>query len=685
MLPPPPPPSDFTPGWAPGPLGEPGPARMAWRLAWRNRHVTLPLAVAPAMWTAAEILHAEHLGHMAILGSALAGAYVAWRAPHHWDRLPEVAYAQASVLAGGAWLSTAACTGTPAAMRDTLAAGAVAWGIPYWRHHRPRGRWERRRHERAVSEWNQVWQRHAPAWGAAGSGVADVAENGPVLSLLIQLWAGRQTAALIKSLVPLIESALAGYVEDGMTRVEVRKTNPSQVWLHLKREDPLGEEIEWDASMVPGDITLPAPVGLLEGGEMLEISLRRSFFILGKTRSGKSNELSVLLAAITACRNARAWLIDMKGGRAMRPWLPAVDWAATTIEEARKVLAAAVAEIKARAADAYNGEDEQLEPTDEVPTIYVIIDETHEVTSLMAGDAACRRDLAIIASQGAGVDVYPIVVTQYGALAESVGTEQTRSNLTGRMCFQVEDRDHGTFALGDDAHRRVDPTSLAEPGQFYWRANSRTSLEQVRGPHVPHRLAREIATASAADTDLHSRKLELYATDWQETYDMRWSRLPDKFRAGAPQAKLSEHPEHDVTVPAPPPADDIDREIAEINAETAEFKITSDDIARAARQRAARGEAPPDLRADHDDRRRRFAAILQAAPAGGVRPADLERGAGLGRTWVSLTLKTLVSDGVADKPKTGRYVPISDIWEGLEAIRRRTERLAADAREMAGI
>lgn len=684
-MPPEPVPPEFLPGWAPEQRGRWEATRKAGRFFWRNRHVTIPLAVPPAMLTAAAVLHADHLGTPTLVASALAAGYTAWRAPHHWDRFAEIAYAQASTIAGGAWLTAAAYAGTSRPAEWALAAGTLAWGIPFWQHKRPRDKRARRIHAREVRSWNEWWQMHAPAWGVAGSGVVDVKENAGMESLLIQLWAGRQTHASIKSVIPLAESALGGYVDHGMTRLEVCKSNPSQVWLHLKRDDPLREEIAWDPSMAPGDITLPAPVGTLESGDLLEIPLRRGFFIVGATRTGKSNELSVLLAAITKCGNARVFLIDMKGGRATRPWLPSADWAATTIEEARLILGCAVAEVKARAGDAYNGEDEQLEPTDDCPTVFVVIDETNEVTSTLAGDAQCRRSLAVIASQGAGVEVYPIVLTQYGSLEESVGTEQTRSNLPTRMCFQTAERRHGTFALGDDAHNKVDTTTLEQQGQFYYRANAKTRLEQTRGPHVPHKLAKQIAVDNAAATGLHARPLQLYATDWQETYDMRWTRLPGKFWNDAPQVAHLEYAEHQVRAPAPPPRepDDIDRQVAEINEQADEYSVTEADVARAMAQRAARGEDPPDLRADHDGRRRRFAVILQNAPAGGVRPVELEKGSGLGRTWVSLTLRSLVSDGIADKPRTGRYVPIGDIWEGLETIRRRTESLADDAREMA--
>jgi hypothetical protein len=679
--------------------------RRAWRFAKRNRHVTVPLAVAPALMSAAAILHAEHLGTPTLIGAGLAAAVAAFRAPHHWDRPQEVAYAQASVIAGGAWLSAAAFLGVRYGyhhpglhygMEYLLAAGSAAWGIPWWLHKRARGKRSRRQHAREVAGWNRWWQMHAPAWGVAGSAVIDVEERGSMDALLIQLRGGRQTHADIRGLLPRIESALGGHVPHGMTRTEVCKANPSQAWLYLKRDDPLREEIEWDDvfSGLSDDIRDLAPVAVREGGELHEVTMRASSFVLGATRTGKSNTFSVGLAKATRCRNAENWLIDMKGGRATRPWLPALDWVATDIEEARLMLACGVAEVKAREGDAYNGEDEQLEPTGECPTVTIWVDETFEVTSVMAGDGRCRRDMATIASQGQGVEFYLKVATQYGALEESVGTEQIRGNLNERFVFQTALREHGTFGLGDDAHSKVDTTRLAQKGQFYYRANAETRPEQMRAPHIPHKLARQIAVRNAMLSGRHERCLELYATDWQEVYDMRWTRLPPKFRADAPQASHLEDAEHaEQSMPAAPPrpADEIDRAIAEMNAEIDEAPaVTSADIARAMELRAARGEGPPDLRADVDRKRQLFAHLLQSAGPDGITPVQLDQGSGMGRTRTFAMIKQLTEAAVVTQRGTAgtravRYLPAGDVWEAMEAMERAAGRLAAEARVLAGV
>jgi hypothetical protein len=694
--------------------------RRMWQFAVRNRHVTIPLAVPAAMLAAGAILHGAHLGFEAGLTAAAASVttwFVAAKAEvtrdgqqkPKWPRDPrirdwrwasELAYVRSTVGGGTLWLFLAAMFGpTQTWLEVMLGALCAAWGGLFWWHKRPRDRKARRRHERHVQSLNMWWQMHAPAWSAGGSGIVDVRDHDGLESWLVQLWGGRQTHAVIRNLLPSLESALGGYVHHGMARSEINKANPSQVWIHLKRQDPLREVIEWDDSMAPGDITKPAPLGVKETGGWKRASLRKGWFIIGRTRSGKSNEESVMLATITRCRNARVLLIDRKGGRAARPWLPALDWVATSIEEARLVLRCMTAETAARGMYAYNG-DEQLTPTDEVPTLFVFIDEAFWVTGETSGDARCAADLATISGAGQGVEIYPVVISQYGALDTTVRTEQTRSNLNGRMCFQTEHAEHGVFALGEDARNGIDATKLEQKGTFYFREDAKTSPEQIRAPHFPHALARPSAVRNAELTDLYSRPLRLYcgaqpisdeegAPTWQQVYDGRWSRLPAEFRRDAPQAAGPD-------APAPPedrtmPANKINLrpehpEAAAINADVAGDPDITDAAILAARQAAAARGEPVDLLTEQDRRRHRFATLLQQAPQppSGITPAQL-KASGMGRTFIHQQLNALIIAGAVIKTGDGLYSATADVWAAMEKIRRDGDDLAAEARQMAGV
>jgi hypothetical protein len=637
-----------------------------WQWLRRRRHWTVPALLPLGFLAVAALAHQAHARVAAVAICATVTTLVAFFASDKWDRRSEVAYAITSGACWTGWITAVTYAGVTPWTLIPLAALAIAWGIPWYCHKRPR---EKHASAKIITEWDTWWQHHAPGWDLSGSRVTDVIlDGGDVMQILVvQLWAGRQTTAQVQSAAGKIESALRGWIRPGMLRVRADKHDASKARILLRRENPLGKDVTWDPGLVPATITRPAPLGRSESGQPVMAPLLSNWFIIGASRSGKSNELSALLATITGCPDALTWLIDMKGGRAARPWLPAVDWLAVTIEEARVMLAAAAAEVSARAMNAYDGH-EQLRPTPAVPALFVVVDETHEVTSDTRGDTTCARLLEPVASMGMGVAVYVIVVTQYGALCESVRTEQVRMNLLSRMCFRVTKPEHGAFALSD--WDRLNPARLEAQGEFYWQAGPEAGSEPGRGPHMPHDLVRQIAARNGA---VPRRPLVLYASDHQEAYDMRWTRLPAAFRRTAPQTAAG--------VPLPrqdtPPAAD------------ARENTASDEVARARlieEEVAATPDGPlvnpPDsatLRAVLARQKALFARALRNAPPEGVTPGQLKTATGLSRSWVQQQLRLLTDTGAITKITTGHYreTPGRDTAQAMDEIRDQQARLLA--------
>lgn len=631
-LPPPPPPIQAQ---TPDP-----PLIPAWGLLRRHRHVTVPLAVAPVFAGAGYGLAASGAREGVTAAAAVAVMAMWLAAPHKWDRASEQWYARLSVIAAAGWLTAATWIGMSLWMLIAVAAGAVCWGVPWWYHKRPR---HQKRDGKIIAQWDAWWCHHRLDWNLAGSRITDVTSKGMVETLRVQLWAGRQSHGQVTQVLPLIESALRGYVRHGMIRLEPDPDDPSCVLLHLKRENPLAESITWDASMVPASITQPATLGLGEGGRWIKVVPLVNWFIIGRSRSGKSNELSALLAVITGVPDARAWLIDFKGGRAARPWLPALDWLATTLDEARLMMGALLAEVQARGTWA-DSDEEQLEPAPEVPAIFLVLDETHEVTSAARGDSGLAALLSAIASMGMGLAVYVIVLTQYGALEESVRSEQTRGSLINRMCFAVSKPEHGAFALND--WQKLDASRLNAKGSFFFQEGPTASSAPGRGPHMPHRLVRQIADANGA---MPRQPLRLYAQDHQAVYDSRWSRLPEAFRSRAPQWNDATPPQE---APAegygPNPADDAQAAADRIEDECA--RIPDVPLSQL-------GPLPTDLelRTDMDRRTARFARALAAAPDDGISPAQLVAASGLARSYIHQLLKVAIRANTASQIARGRY------------------------------
>lgn len=649
------------------------PADSLWAWLHRNRHATVPAFLPVAALIVAVAVRIADAAQYVLPAAVAVVAMTAFFARFKWDRPVEVLYAILSAVCACGWLAFAAVAGIGRTALITLAALSLAWGIPYWRHKRPRPKVD---NAALIAEWDEWWQHHAPGWGLGGSKVTGITFKGPMETLVVQLWRGRQSVRDVDNIAHLIESALDGYVRHGMVRVRVNPLNPSQALIRLRRENPLAKNMDWDPSLVPASATGPAPIGVSESGEPILTPLLANWFIIGRSRSGKSNELSEFLATLTGVPDARTWLIDMKGGRAARPWLPALDWCAVTIEEARLMLRVAAAETGARSMHAYDGH-EQLQPTQEVPALCIVIDETHEVTSTTRGDTECANLLEPIASMGMGVAVYVIILTQYGALEESVRTEQVRLNLSHRMCFQVEEQRHGAFALSDFA--ALDASKLEHPGEFYWKRGPRAASEPGRGHEMSHDLVREIA---ARNSQVKRPSLLLYASGYQGTYDARWTRLPGAFRKLAPQAQA-------VTAASPPDTQEAPVDIPRSNGDEirADAEMRAQRIEDEVAEVHASGRTEPPkvddlaLRRKINQQKAEFARALQEAPEAGISPARLMEVTGMPRSTLNAHLTALTSDGAVIKVGRGAYRAAAgmDVAEAMEKIRKGDDRLLAKA------
>src|SRR5581483_1054450 len=199
------------------------------RWAKRNGHFTVPLAIPPAMWLAALVLHAFRLAGYTALGGVFLTCCVCFFAPHKWDRKAERWYARLSAGLGSAWLWLAAWLGplggfvTEVALGSALLAGAGAWGWFWYRHKRPRGQ---RQRERLIAECNAWWQGHCWNWSLGGSLAADAQLSGVTLRMRIQGVAGRHSWQQFEQVLPLIESAAEGHADIGLVRIGKVKGHP---------------------------------------------------------------------------------------------------------------------------------------------------------------------------------------------------------------------------------------------------------------------------------------------------------------------------------------------------------------------------------------------------------------------------------------------------------------------------
>lgn len=678
----------------------------SFRSARRNRHLTVPLAVPPACWTCALVMHSvPHGWGLTLVGTGIAAAWTWGRAPGRWDRnekwwRDEVLYARASAAAAFGWLSLAAWLGPldsdagSIAFGSSLLALSAAWGFPWWRHKRPRGQ---RRRQKALARWDGWWQHYCASWGLSGSRVVEAAESGVTIRLRIQLWAGHQTVDDVKAVLRRVESALDGMVDHGMVRVAKVERKPSQAEIFIKREDPLEREVTWDQALAPRSVHEMALDGLTETGNWKHTSMRVNAWVLGKTRMGKSNHLLVRLAQLSGCADDRQVIIDLKGGRSARPALETgcAEYVITTVDEARMYLRMAIAEIKARAVHCYTG-DEQLLATEEVPAVHTLIDETYGLTSAPAGDAECARHLATLASQGSGLEWYVEVYTQYGALEESVQTEQTRMNLALRVVYAVEAADHGSYAIADYANH--DASRLRQKGVHLIKDGPEALTEQVRAPKMEHSLFREIASANVRRLG-DRRPLRLYCggevaipgdpeqgipdVTWQQWWDGRWGRLDPRFGPFSPQYQEQADGQAGAAGAPPRPAAPAARAVTPEAAEVAAGIAAEAD----AYEDAPDGPLPkgsPRLADVLAAQREALCDALMAAP-GGISPAQLAAECGMSESTVYVKLGRLTAAGALTKVQRGLWaaVPGKDVHAALDAVEARDAALKTEARAVA--
>ena len=669
----------------------------AWRWIWQRRHWTAPAALVPALWLAGLGAHLAHMGTYLVVAGAPAIAILAMFAPHKWDRRSEQVYAVASVTVALIWLWFAASSSLMSPWLDgALLVIVTAWGYVWWRHKRPRGH---RRRQKLISKWDLWWQSNCWHWNLGGSKVVGVWLMGVTTKVRIQGIAGRHSIQHVRQVMHLIESGADGHADIGMVRAEPVKGHPAQFDLFFKKDNPLRQIVDLDLGLLPRSVHEPAPAGLTETGAWKMLSLRVNCFVIGATRTGKSNHLLVRLASLTGCADDWQILIDLKGGRSARPVLEAaaVAYVVTEVDEARMVMRLLEAEALARSKHAYTG-IEQLEATTGCPALHLLMDEVNGLTSVANGDGECSAKLARVASLGNGVEIYAEVYTQHGSLEESVRTEQTRANLPCRIVYRVAEARHGAYAIAE--YTKLDASRLEEKGTCYIKDGPEALAEQVRAPHMPHSLLKKIAAQNAAMLGTRP-PLRLYCggeiafgeTTWQQWWDARWGRLDPAFHEISPQyqayaaIRAASCPAQAFAAAAPA------REMAAAAAAPLPSEPGEGDAASAA-ERIRReleqtysgvmeGAIRPNrnLGAVLSQNKEQFAEALASAPAAGISPKELIAESGMSPPWVHQKLARLQEVQVVTKLGRGRYaaIPGADIREAMAALDAAGERLLREA------
>ena len=233
--------------------------------------------------------------------------------------------------------------------------------------------------------------------GCPGVQVLSLAEERTGRVLRLQLpRSGKVTVTTLGEAVGKIEVILR--LRPGGVEFTIGE-HAGDVVMRLREREVLTEAPRLRPEVRASTINESFAIGVQEDGSVLKLMLRElHLFMVGTTGSGKSNVINVLLAQLSSCVDTVIWVIDMKGGRTVRPWLqpwgegkaaaPAIDWVATTREEAALMMRAFIQAINERANSCIGGS--KITPSSAMPQIILICD---EMASLLGSQRGSRKEV----------------------------------------------------------------------------------------------------------------------------------------------------------------------------------------------------------------------------------------------------------------------------------------------------
>lgn len=225
-----------------------------------------------------------------------------------------------------------------------------------------------------------------------GVQVLDLSEERAGRTLRLQLpRSGRVTLSTLRQASARIEVILK--LRPGAVEFD-HASHSGDIVMRLRERDIMTESSPLRPEHRASTINKPFAIGIQEDGSIAMITLRELHaMIIGTTGAGKSNLINVILAQLSYCVDTVIWVIDMKGGRVARPWLqpwiegnaaaPAIDWVATTREEAALMMTAFVDVIEARMNSGIGGS--KIVPSASMPQIILIVDEMSDLFGMLKG------------------------------------------------------------------------------------------------------------------------------------------------------------------------------------------------------------------------------------------------------------------------------------------------------------
>ncbi|WP_242879970.1 FtsK/SpoIIIE domain-containing protein [Streptomyces mobaraensis] len=191
--------------------------------------------------------------------------------------------------------------------------------------------------------------------------------------------------------------------------------------------------------------TEPIPVGLYADGEPWTISpfsadILQHLLVMGVTGAGKSEFARGLLVHLMCRRQMAIFLVDVaKGRQSMGHIKDGLDWFVTEAREAKRLVKALPAAIKARADHLADEGLDEWSPRSSLSAVCVWLEE--------AADLVDFEELDKIARAARSVGLW-LVISLQRATWSNISTD-VRANLQASLCFGVDQPADATFCLPD--------------------------------------------------------------------------------------------------------------------------------------------------------------------------------------------------------------------------------------------
>jgi hypothetical protein len=421
----------------------------------------------------------------------------------------------------------------------------------------------------------------------------------------------------------------------------------AEVIVHLDEHDVFAEDLPFPRDTSPLTVNEPFPVGVTADGALVQVLFRQvAAMVAGITGGGKSNVLNVLTAQLTRCSDTMIFMIDLKGGRLAAPWIqpwidgdcpsPAVEWVATTREEAYLMLTALCRVIDARAGSLHGGS--KITPSPEMPQIIVIADEIADIFGITGGGFGemSNTKLAALGSEVTrkcrSEAVQPVWGTQRLVITMTGGGD-LKSQCGLRFALGTASEADARSAVGDDVSAARLIARLRHPGTgIVWHRGDRGAvpvkffrLDADDDADLLRRLATVAGrTRPALDALSEQAMGSAYTERWQR------SELYQRLGAVSPAApELAALAQQAAPPPAPP-------------------KASADEVAQQFRDILAQN---PDLGAAKPDPRGRMYALLADKPVMGLSVMEIAAaltrdGLGVARETIHRWLREDIAKGI---------------------------------------